>query len=79
MDRIIEQKNRWKRKYLLYGLGGVALVALLIWGFAGSGSNVQRATATLLQSQARQLQSRPTFLYKDKLVNYYKGEALWTE
>ena len=45
MDRIIEQNNRWKRKYLLYGLGGVALVVLLIWGFAGSGSNVQRVAA----------------------------------
>ena len=48
MDRIIEQKNRWKRKYLLYGLGGVALVALLTWGFAGSGSNVQRVSAEQL-------------------------------
>ena len=36
MDRIIEQKHRWKQSYLLYGLGGVALVVLLIWGFAGS-------------------------------------------
>ena len=41
--------------------------------------DVQTATVTLLQSQAQQLQSRLTFLYKDKLVNYYKGEALWTE
>ena len=48
MDRIIEQKNRWKRKYLLYGLGAVALVALLIWGFVGSGSNVQRVSAEQL-------------------------------
>ena len=48
MDRIIEQNNRWKRKYLLYGLGGVALVTLLIWGFAGSGSNVQRVSAEQL-------------------------------
>ena len=48
MDRIIEQSNRWKRKYLLYGLGGVALMALLIWGFAGSGSNVQRVSAEQL-------------------------------
>ena len=48
MDRIIEQSNRWKRKYLLYGLGGVALVVLLIWGFAGSGSNVQRVAAEQL-------------------------------
>ena len=48
MDRIIEQKNRWKRKYLLYGLGGMALVTLLIWGFAGSGSNVQRVSAEQL-------------------------------
>ena len=48
MDRIIEPKNRWKRKYLLYGLGGVALVVLLIWGFAGSGSNVQRVSAEQL-------------------------------
>ena len=48
MDRIIEQKHRWKRKYLLYGLGGVALMALLIWGFAGSGSNVQRVSAEQL-------------------------------
>ena len=45
MDRIIEQKHRWKQSYLLYGLGGVALMALLIWGFAGSGSNVQRVSA----------------------------------
>ena len=41
--------------------------------------DVQTATVTLLQSQAQQLQSRLTFLYKDKWVNYYKGEALWTE
>ena len=41
--------------------------------------DVQTATVTLLQSQAQLLQSRLTFLYKDKLVNYYKGEALWTE
>ena len=48
MDRIIEQKHRWKQSYLLYGLGGVALMALLIWGFAGSGSNVQRVSAEQL-------------------------------
>ena len=48
MDRIIEQSNRWKRKYLLDGLGGVALVVLLICGFAGSGSNVQRVAAEQL-------------------------------
>lgn len=41
--------------------------------------DVQTATVTLLQSQAQQLRSRLTFLYKDKWVNYYKGEALWTE
>ena len=48
MDRIIEQKHRWKQSFLLYGLGGVALMALLIWGFAGSGSNVQRVSAEQL-------------------------------
>ena len=48
MDRIIEQKHRRKQSYLLYGLGGVALMALLIWGFAGSGSNVQRVSAEQL-------------------------------
>ena len=48
MDRIIEQKHRWKQSYLLYGLGVVALMALLIWGFAGSGSNVQRVSAEQL-------------------------------
>ena len=48
MDRIIEQKHRWKQRYLLYGLGGVALMALLIWGFACSGSNVQRVSAEQL-------------------------------
>ena len=48
MDRIIEHKHRWKQSYLLYGLGGVALMALLIWGFAGSGSNVQRVSAEQL-------------------------------
>ena len=48
MDRIIEQKHRWKQSFLLYGLGGVALVVLLIWGFAGSGSNVQRVSAEQL-------------------------------
>lgn len=44
-----------------------------------SAIDVQTSTATLLESRARLLQCQLMLALKQKLVNYYKGYALWTE
>lgn len=44
-----------------------------------SAIDVQTSTATLLESRARLLQCQLMLGLKQKLVNYYKGYALWTE
>lgn len=44
-----------------------------------SSIDVQTQTVTLLQSKAQLLQSQLTYLYKTRMLNYYKGTPLWTE
>ncbi len=44
-----------------------------------SSIDVQTQTVTLLQSKAQLLQCRLTYLYKTRILNYYKGTPLWTE
>ena len=44
-----------------------------------SSIDVQTGAVTLLQSKAKLLQSKLTYIYKTKMINYYKGEPLWTE
>ena len=41
--------------------------------------DVQTVTVALLQSQAQQLQCRLNLYYNTRLLNYYQGNALWTE
>jgi outer membrane protein len=44
-----------------------------------SAIDVQTSNATLLESRAQLLQCQLMLALKQKLVNYYKGIALWTE
>ena len=44
-----------------------------------SSIDVQTQTVTLLQSKAQLLQCQLTYLYKTRMLNYYKGTPLWTE
>ena len=44
-----------------------------------SSIDVQTQTVTLLQSKAQLLQCQLTYLYKTRILNYYKGKPLWTE
>lgn len=41
--------------------------------------DVQTQGTALLQSKAQLLQSRLSYAYKTRIVNYYKGTPLWTE
>ena len=44
-----------------------------------SSIDVQTQTVTLLQSKSQLLQCQLTYLYKTRMLNYYKGTPLWTE
>ena len=41
--------------------------------------DVQTSATALLQSRAQLLQCRLTYLYKIRMLNYYKGVPLWIE
>ena len=44
-----------------------------------SSIDIQTQTVTLLQSKAQLLQCQLKYLYKTRMLNYYKGTPLWTE
>lgn len=44
-----------------------------------SSIDVQTSAVTLLQSKVQLLQSQLTYIYKTRILNYYKGAPLWTE
>lgn len=41
--------------------------------------DVQTQSVTLLQSKAQLLQCQLTYIYKTRILNFYKGAPLWTE
>lgn len=41
--------------------------------------DVQTTAVALLQSRVQMLQSRLTYIYKNRLLNYYQGQPLWTD
>ncbi len=41
--------------------------------------DVQTTAVTLLQSKVQMLQSRLTYIYKQRLLTYYQGQPLWTD
>ena len=41
--------------------------------------DVQTQTVSLLESKAQLLQCQLSYIYKTRMLNYYKGMPLWTE